>query len=112
MNPMAFLWKDYPKTVNLFKSGSAIPLELTEGDFILTNLYPDGIKIVKFYGVITEHGPRGFTYVPWILKEKRWANPPQSMRVDPRFIMCEPAGVGHYGIIVSADYIDKIPLPI
>jgi hypothetical protein len=52
-NPMAFLWKDYPHTVKLFKSGSAIPLELTEGDFILTNLYPDGIKIVKFYGVIT-----------------------------------------------------------
>jgi hypothetical protein len=107
---MAFLWKD-SKTVNLFKTGSSIPLELCEGDFILTNLYPDGIKIVKFYGVITEQGPRGFTYIPWNSKEKRWASPPQSMRVDPRFIMCEPSGIGHYGIMISSDQIEKLPLP-
>ena len=107
---MAFLWKDYPHTVNLY-TGSIVPLELTEEDFIVTNLYPDGIKIVKFYGVITEQGPRGFTYVPWNPKEERWASPPQSMRVDPRFILCEPAGVGHYGMIVSADQIKKIPFP-
>jgi hypothetical protein len=111
MNSMAFLWKEYPQTVTLFKSGSS-PLELAEGDFILTNLYPDGIKIVKFYGVITEQGPRGFTYVPWNPKERRWASPPQSMRVDPRFIMCEPAGVGHYGMMISCDHIEKLPLPI
>ena len=109
---MAFLWKNYDtQTVHLFKPGSTVPLELSPGDFISSELYPFGVKIVKFYGVITEQGPRGFTFVPWKQDEKKWANPPQSVRVDPRYILCEPAGVGHYGMVVSPEKIEKLPLP-
>ena len=104
---MTFLWNGYDTQVRLLKPG-CVPLELSVGDVISLNIYPEGVKIVKFYGVITEQGPRGFTYIPWNSKEQKWANPPQSIRVDPRYILCEPAGVGHYGTVVSSDYIHKL----
>lgn len=86
-------------------------MELREGDFITSGFYPDGVKIVKFYGIVTEVGPRGFTYLPWNAPNRKWMGPPISIRQDTRYILCEPAGISHPGIQICAELIQKAPLP-
>jgi len=101
-----FIW--YDNMVFLCKP-ELPPIELREGDFIRSSMFPEGIKIVKFYGYITEVGPRGFTYLPWLSHLQRWACP--SISEDPRYILCEPAGISHSGIPMCAETIEKHPLP-
>ena len=107
-----FIWNNYDQqTVVLYRLGRP-PLELRSGDFIRSSMFPDGIKIVKFYGIVTEVGPRGFTYCPWNSTVHAWMGPPISVREDPRYILCEPAGISHPGIHMCADTIESGSLTI
>lgn len=107
------VWKDdSSKSFLLYRSEEdTVPLELNVNDFIRFDGREDGVKIVDIIGTKEEEGPRGFVYLPWRASESRWATPVFSLRGDPRYIICYPAGLPHYGQHISLNTITKDILP-
>lgn len=70
----------------------------------------DYVKITGVYGLESEPGPRGFTYLPY-RNEGRWSTPAISLRGDVRFIICYPAGIEHYGIHIPLQTIQMDEAP-
>ena len=109
------LWKDKSDDSNTFllyrSPDDKDPLELNVNDFIRFDGRSEGAKIVKILGTKEEEGPRGFSYLPWRETESRWATPAFSLRGDPRYIICYPAGFPHCGQHVLLHTITTHTLP-
>jgi hypothetical protein len=103
------VWKDAErKTFWLYPNrDESERIELKKDDVITFEGREEGVKIVQVYGDSEDEGPIGFTYLPWREKEQRWASPAMSHRGDPRFIICYPSGLPHYGQHVRLDTIRK-----
>lgn len=108
------LWKDFSaKQFYLYRTpDDTQPLVLEPNACITWDQRKDYVKIVKVFGIDTEEGPRGFTYLPYRHSENRWATPIVSMRGDNRFVICYPAGFPHYGLHITMNTIqvDDVPL--
>jgi hypothetical protein len=107
------LWKNASaKRFNLYKSkDDTQPIELGVGDTIIWNGRLEYAKITDVLGIDTEVGPRGFIYLPY-RREGRWASRAFSLRGDPRFIICYPAGTPHYGLHIPLHTILKDEAPL
>lgn len=108
------LWKNAEtKRFNLYKNkDDKHPLELGPGDSITWEGRDGYVKIVSVTGKDTDVGPMGFTYLPYRKEEGRWATAMFSLRGDPRFVICYPAGIQHYGLHLPLITIQKDEAPL
>ena len=108
------LWKNAEtKRFHLYKNkADPHPLELGPGDTITWEGREGYVKIVDVNGRDTDEGPRGFTYLPYRMEQGRWASAMFSLRGDPRFVICYPAGVTHYGLHIPLNTIQKDEAPL
>jgi len=105
-------WHKFPNEVKLIIKGKE-DIILTVGDFITyEERNGSGAIIVKFCGDKEEAGPIGMVYLPWRddpdRENGRWASRQFSLRGDPRFIICYPCGVHHYGQHIEWETIKNI----
>jgi hypothetical protein len=100
-------WDNYPKSIQVHTKSNNIILKI--GDCIIydTREYP--VRIDKFAGKDDAPGPMGFEYLPW--RGDRWATPTFGLRGNPRFIICPPTGLPHYGQHINWDTLEIVSNP-
>jgi hypothetical protein len=94
-------WNEYPCSVTVHVLNME-PQLFKVGDFVTYDGRDDtGVMITKFVGYRENSGPHGFYYLPWrddpTRETGRWANSLITLRGNPRFIICYPVGIPHYG---------------
>jgi hypothetical protein len=100
------VWHEYPNSVQ-FEQNNTIILKL--GDCIIYKNRELPVRIDKFVGYNFESGPLGFEYLPW--RGERWGTPTWGLRGNPRFIICPPTGLPHYGQHIEWDTVQIVPNP-
>ena len=98
------LWHEYPNSI---KINNTI---LNVGDCIIYKTRELPIRIDRIVGNKDDPGPMGFEYLPW--RGERWGTPTFSLRGNPRFIICPPTGLPHYGQHIDWTTIEIVPTPI
>ena len=98
-------WNKYPNSIHIHNN--TINLVLNLGDCIIYNGRELPIRIDKIAG--SEEGPIGFEYLPW--RGERWGTPTITLRGNPRFIICPPTGLPHYGQHIDWESIQIVPNP-
>ena len=88
------VWEQYSSSFRVQLRGH-VDIVYKLGDTVQYDKRTDGVVITSIKG--GKEGPTGFTYLPWRDSEKRWATPHLTLRGDPRFIVCYPAGNKTYG---------------
>ena len=86
-------WHVQPTSILLTK-GDGSTLIINIGQFIEFEGREMGLRVESFKGTHIE-GPIGMEYLPW--RSDRWATPMFGIRGNPRFIICPPIGIQHYG---------------
>jgi hypothetical protein len=96
------IWHEYPNSVQFNNTILKI------GDCIIYKTRDLPVRIDRFVG--SEQGPIGFEFLPW--RGERWATPTCSLRGNPRFIICPPTGLPHYGQHIDWDTVKIVPMPM
>lgn len=105
------LWSNFSKQrFNLFKTDDEF-INLGPGDCIIWDGRHEYAVITDVIGEESKEGPRGFIYLTW-RNEGRWASRAFSLRGDPRFVICYPEGVTHYGLHIPLHTVRKDDVPI
>jgi len=102
------IWHEYPNSIQFQQNNNTIILK--KGDFIIYNDRELPVRIERFAGKDDMTGPMGFEYLPW--RGDRWATPAFGLRGNPRFIICPPVGLPHYGQHIYWNTIKIVPSPI
>lgn len=97
------IWHEYPISIKLNN------IILNIGDCIIYKTRDLPVRIEKFVGKEDESGPIGFEYLPW--RGERWGTPTWGLRGNPRFIICIPTGLPHYGQHIEWDTVQIVPNP-
>lgn len=90
---MTSTWNNAERTEILLTKADGSTLVLKKGDKIKYDGHELGVRIESLVG--HAEGPIGITYLPW---GDHWATPLFGMRGDPRFLICIPTGLPHFGI--------------
>ena len=98
---MNIIWHEYPNSI--VWNNTIIKL----GDCIIYKSREFPVRIDRFCG--NEEGPMGFEFLPW--RGDRWATPTFSLRGNPRFIICPPTGLPHYGQHIEWNTVKIVPNP-
>jgi len=98
---MNVMWYEYPNSIKF--NNTIIQL----GDCIIYKGRELPVRIDRFCG--NEEGPMGFEFLPW--RGEKWATPTFSLRGNPRFIICPPTGLSHYGQHIEWDSVKVVPKP-
>jgi hypothetical protein len=98
------LWKEYPNSIIIDNN-----IILKIGDCIIYKSRELPVRIDKFLGKDDDPGPIGFEYLPW--RGDRWGTPTFSLRGNPRFIICPPTGLPHYGQHIEWNTIEIVSNP-
>lgn len=98
---MNITWHEYHKSIKV----NNIILKL--GDCIIYKTRELPVRIEKFVGY--QEGPIGFEYLPW--RGERWGTPTWGIRGNPRFIICPPTGLPHYGQHIEWETIQIVSNP-
>ena len=101
-------WHEYPNSIQFEQNNNTIILKL--GDCIIYKSRDLPVRIDRFLGKDNESGPIGFEFLPW--RGDRWATLAFGLRGNPRFIICPPVGLPHYGQHIDWDTIEIVPSPI
>jgi hypothetical protein len=103
------VWNEYLKSIQFQQNNNTIILKL--GDCIIYKSRELPIRIDKFIGYQndSDSGPLGFEYLPW--RGERWGTPTWGLRGNPRFIICPPTGLPHYGQHIDWDTVEIVPNP-
>lgn len=99
----ASLWHQYPNSI---KVNNTI---LTVGSCIIYKTRELPVRIERFVGYEDDVGPIGFEYLPW--RGERWGTPTWGIRGNPRFIICIPRGLPHYGQHIEWGTVQIVPNP-
>ena len=99
-------WDNYPNSIHVHTKANNIILKI--GDCIIYSGREYPVRIEKFAGKDAP-GPIGFGYLPW--RGDRWATPTFGLRGNPRFIICPPTGLPHYGQHIDWDSIEIVSNP-
>lgn len=100
---MNITWHEYHKSIKV----NNIILKL--GDCIIYKSREFPVRIEKFVGYQEDSGPIGFEYLPW--RGERWGTPTWGIRGNPRFIICPPTGLPHYGQHIEWETVEIVPNP-
>jgi hypothetical protein len=100
-------WHEYLNSIQFQQNNNTIILKL--GDCIIYKSRELPVRIDRFIGD-DEAGPMGFEFLPW--RGDRWATLAFGLRGNPRFIICPPVGLSHYGQHIDWDTIEIVPSPI
>ena len=103
-NHVNIIWHEYPNSVQMNNTILKI------GDCIIYKSRELPVRIDRFVGKDDEPGPLGFEFLPW--RGDRWATIAFGLRGNPRFIICPPVGLPHYGQHIDWDTIKIVPIPI
>ena len=95
------VWHEYQKSIKVNN------IILKVGDCIIYKTRELPVRIERFVG--KEDGPIGFEYLPW--RGNRWGTPTWGIRGNPRFIICIPTGLPHYGQHIEWDTIQIVLNP-
>ena len=98
------IWHEYPNSVKINNTILKI------GDCIIYKSRELPVRIDRFIGNKDDPGPMGFEFLPW--RGDRWATPTYGLRGNPRFIICPPSGLPHYGQHIDWDTVQIVPMPI
>jgi hypothetical protein len=97
------VWHEYPNSIKM----NNIILKL--GDCIIYKTRELPVRIERFVGYEDDSGPIGFEYLPW--RGERWGTPTWGLRGNPRFIICPPTGLPHYGQPLEWETVRIVPNP-
>jgi hypothetical protein len=98
------VWLTYPTSITLFKNnGTTIPIRV--GDYITYEGRHLGVRVECFVGSASDIGPIGMEYLPK-RADGQLAVPVWSMRGNPRFLICWPAGARKYGQHINWDTVE------
>jgi hypothetical protein len=97
------IWNEYPNSIKMNN------IILKVGDCIIYKSRELPVRIEKFVGYNDDSGPIGFEYLPW--RGDRWGTPTWGLRGNPRFIICIPIGLPHYGQHIEWNTIQIVPNP-
>jgi len=106
MNIVNITWHEYPNSIQMNDTNNTI---VKIGDCIIYESRELPVRIDRFIGYDTDAGPLGFEYLPW--RGDRWAKPTWGLRGNPRFIICPPSGLPHYGQHIKWDTIQIVQNP-
>ena len=98
------IWHEYPNSIQINNTILKI------GDCIIYKSRELPVRIDRFVGNKDEPGPMGFEFLPW--RGDRWATPTYGLRGNPRFIICPPTGLPHYGQHIDWDTVQIVPMPM
>ena len=98
------VWHEYPNSIKVITLNNTI---LKLGDCIVYKSRDLPVRIDRFCG--NEEGPMGFEFLPW--RGERWGTITFSLRGNPRFIICPPTGLSHYGQHIEWDTVKIVPNP-
>ena len=107
MQKMTTTWNNEAQTEILLTKADGTRFILKKGDFIAYEGHENGCRIETICG--HKEGPIGITYLPW--RGDRWATPQFGIRGDPRFLICRPTGLPHYGIHPDWETVIQIKNP-
>jgi hypothetical protein len=96
-------WLETGKMVHVRAGGKSVAFSV--GQFITFEGHPLGVRVEEFFGRDAE-GPKGFTYLPW--RGDRWGTPKFSLRGNPRFVICPPVGMPHYGLHINWESVELL----
>jgi len=90
-------WDVYPTSINVLNNEDGSMKLFAVGDFVWFDSREEGAGVVirEMYG--NQKGPIGMTYLPWRYEKNCWASTLMTLKGDPRFIVCYPTGLTHYG---------------
>ena len=95
-------------TVTFTKENNEI-MTLNVGDFITFEGIHGGARIEQFtYKDSDTRGPIGLIYLPWIYEDQTWAKEMWNPKGNPRHLVAEPVGTGHYGERVNWNTIQFV----
>jgi hypothetical protein len=95
-------------TVTFTKENNEI-MTLNVGDFITFEGIHGGARIEQFtYKDSDTRGPIGLIYLPWIYEDQAWAKEMWNPKGNPRHLVAEPVGSGHYGERVNWNTIQFV----
>jgi hypothetical protein len=95
-------------TVTFTKENNEI-MTLNVGDFITFEGIHGGARIEQFtYKDSDTRGPIGLIYLPWIYEDQAWAKEMWNPKGNPRHLVAEPVGTGHYGERVNWNTIQFV----
>jgi hypothetical protein len=102
-------WHEYPNSIQFQYNNNTIILKI--GDCIIYKSRELPVRIDQFIGYRDDpnSGPLGFEYLPW--RGDRWGTPTWGLRGNPRFIICPPTGLPHYGQHIEWDTVQIVPNP-
>jgi len=101
-------WHEHSKSIQFQQNNNTIILKI--GDCIIYKSRELPVRIDKFVGYNDfESGPLGFEYLPW--RGERWGTPTWGLRGNPRFIICPPTGLPHYGQHIEWDTVQIVANP-
>ena len=100
-------WENYPNSIRVQRKSNNIILKI--GDCIIYKSRELPVRIDKFVGKDDDPGPIGFEYLPW--RGDRWGTPTFGIRGNPRFIICPPTGLPHYGQHIQWDSVEIVSNP-
>jgi hypothetical protein len=100
-------WHEYLKSIQFQENNNTIILKI--GDCIIYKTRELPVRIDRFIGYQDDSGPLGFEYLPW--RGDRWATPTWGLRGNPRFIICPPTGLPHYGQHIEWDTVEIVSNP-
>jgi len=103
-NCVNIIWHEYPNSVQMNNTILKI------GDCIIYKSRELPVRIDRFIGNKDQEGPMGFEFLPW--RGDRWATPTYGMRGNPRFIICPPTGLPHYGQHIDWNTVEIVPMPM
>jgi hypothetical protein len=102
-------WHEYLNSIQFQQNNNTIILKI--GDCIIYKGRELPVRIDRFIGYKdAEEGPIGFEFLPW--RGERWATPTYGMRGNPRFVICPPSGLPHYGQHIDWDSVEIVPMPM
>ena len=100
-------WLEFGKSILYTNTSSNYCKEFRIGDTITFQGRPNSSSLV----IITEftgddpNGPIGMCYLPWRSEEHRWASVQNTLKGNPRHIICYPLGLLHCGQHIDWDTV-------
>jgi hypothetical protein len=103
-NTLDSIWYEYPNSIKMNN------IIFNVGDCIIYKSRELPVRIEKFVGYEVDSGPIGFEYLPW--RGDRWGTPTWGLRGNPRFIICLPIGLPHYGQHIEWNTVQIVTNPV
>lgn len=103
---VTIIWHEYPNSVKITSNNTLNNTIIKIGDCIIYKSRELPVRIDRFCG---NEGPMGFEFLPW--RGDRWATPTFGLRGNPRFIICPPTGLPHYGQHIEWDTLQIVENP-